>query len=267
VYIESQSNAKVTTPYGVLIEDQTGGYSILTKAGNVIFNYNGDANSDYTIKSDTEDMVWVDASADKVYLGGTTNGIEVSKGGELKLLGTATVWDDLRIEPIAKGTGSNNPSFANWAGGISLYEFDNATAGSEKEVWFNVQMPHGWKEGSVVEPHIHWLPKTAGTAGQVVRWGLEYSKSAIGGTFSTTTTTVYGTTIVGGGAITTANAHLLTDFASIDMTGDTISTVLVCRLFRNSSDAADTYTGTAGLLYIDWHVELDAMGSKTELAK
>lgn len=245
--------------------------AIETNAGNVIFNEGGDASTDFRVESDTEpNMLFVDANADTdgaVYLGGTTNGIKVNKGGEMTFIGTATVWDDLRIEPIAKGTGSNNPTFGTWAGGISLYEFDNATAGSEKEVWFNVQMPHGWKEGSTVEPHVHWLPKTAGTAGQVIRWGLEYSKAKIGTAFSTTPTTVYGTTIVGGGAITTANAHLLTDFAGIDMTGDTISTVLVCRLFRNSSDAADTYTGTAGLLYIDWHVELDTFGSKTELAK
>ena len=111
------------------------------------------------------------------------------------------------------------------------------------------------------------MNKTAGTAGQVIRWGIEYTKATIGGTFSSSPTTVYATTIAGGGDITVANEHLLTDFASIDMTGDTLSTVLVCRVFRNSSNAADTYGGTAGLLYLDWHYEIDAMGSKTELAK
>lgn len=272
--VDTSTGAVGTNKYGFWcgnIQGATNNYAIQTNAGNVVFNEGGDANSDFRVESDTEaNMLFVDANANtdgSLYLGGTTNGIEIKKGGELELLGTATVWDDLRIEPVVRSTGVKAPTFTSWAGGLYLYDFDDAVVASEKEVFFTVQMPHGWKEGSAVEPHVHWLNKTAGTAGQVIRWGLEYSKAKIGATFSTTTTTVYGTTIAGGGDITVANEHMLTDFASIDMTGDTISTVLICRLFRNSSDAADTYAGTAGLLYIDWHVEINSMGSKTELAK
>ena len=256
--------------YGLEIQDQTAGttnYSLLVRGGPVVLNENGTAAGDFRAEADTEpDMILLDASADALYLGGQTNGIKIDKGGELTLIGTATRWDDLRIEPVVRGTGAKNPAFEVWLNGVYLYSFDDATAGSEKEVWFQVQMPHSWKEGSTVEPHVHWTNKTAGTAGQVIRWGIEYTKAAIGGTFGATTT-IYGTTIVGGGDITVANEHLLTDFAGVDMTGDTLSTVIACRLFRNSSNAADTYTGTAGLLYIDWHYEIDALGSKTELSK
>ena len=261
-----------TNAYGVFIGSlaNTGAttkYAIYTTNGNVILNDGGDPDSDFRVAADTEpSMIFNDASADALYLGGTTNGVKIDKGGELTLIGTATRWDDLRVEPVVRGTGAKNPSFAVWLNGVYLYDFDDATAGSEKEVWFSVQMPHSWKEGSTVEPHVHWTNKTAGTAGQVIRWGIEYTKAPIGGTFGATTT-IYGTTIVGGGDITVANEHLLTDFAGVDMTGDTLSTVIACRLFRNSSNAADTYTGTAGLLYIDWHYEIDSMGSKTELAK
>lgn len=240
----------------------------ITGTGGAVFNEAGTATGDLRAESDTEpDMVFLDASADALYLGGQTNGIKIEKGGELTLIGTATRWDDLRIEPVERNTGAKAPSFVSWVGGLYLYDFDDALAAAEKELFFTVQLPHTWKEGSAVEPHIHWTNKTAGTAGQVIRWGIEYTKAVIGGTFSSSPTTVYATTIAGGGDITVANEHMLTDFASIDMTGDTISTVLVCRIFRNSSNAADTYTGTAGLLYLDWHYEIDAMGSKTELAK
>jgi len=51
------------------------------------------------------------------------------------------------------------------------------------------------------------------------------------------------------------------------MTGDELSTVLICRLFRNSSHANDTYGGTAGLLYIDAHYQVDSFGSDEELVK
>lgn len=172
-------------------------------------------------------------------------------------------WDDLRFDPTARNTGAKAPSFALWKSGLYLYDFDNAAAGSEKEVFFNVQMPHGWREGTEVYPHVHWLNKTAGGAGELIRWGLEYSVTAIGAAFPATTT-IYGTTIEGGGLITTVDSHLITSFAPIAMTGNRISTVIVCRMFRNSSDAADTYTGTAGLLYIDWHYQTGRPGSRNE---
>ena len=56
----------------------------------------------------------------------------------------------------------------------------------------------------------------------------------------------------------------ITEFADIDMTGDALSTILLCRLFRNSSNAADSFTGSAMLLYIDCHVEMSQLGSKDE---
>jgi len=54
------------------------------------------------------------------------------------------------------------------------------------------------------------------------------------------------------------------EFADIDMTGDALSTILLCRLFRNSSNAADSFTGHVGLLYIDIHIEYAQLGSNEE---
>lgn len=174
-------------------------------------------------------------------------------------------WDDLRTEPDTKGTGAKNPSFASWINGLFTYDFDNALVAAEKEVWFNVQMPHGWKEGTTVYPHVHWVNKTAGGAGHVVRWGLEYTMASRGSVFPATVT-IY-TTTINAGDITVQNSHMRSSFASISMTGKTVSTVISCRLFRNSSDAGDTYTGTAGLLYIDWHYLIDSPGSRLESSK
>jgi hypothetical protein len=272
--LANANGATTTNARGIYVANVSGAtnnFAILTNSGNVVFNEGGDSATDFRVESDTEaNMLFLDANADTdgaLYLGGTTNGIKINKGGELVLLGDATVWEDLRLEPVARNTGAKAPSFANWFGGLYLYEFDNAVAGSEKEIFFSVQLPHQWKEGTAIEPHIHWINKSTGTAGHVVRWGIEYSKAKIGDTFSSSPTTVYGTTIAGGGDITTQYEHMLTDFDAISMTGDTISTVIFCRLFRDSANAGDTYTGTAGLLYIDWHYQIDSMGSKTELAK
>ena len=264
-----KNNATQTTNPIEIQSSSSAQMAYITPTGGAVFNESGDAAGDVRMESDTEvNMFLLDANGNtngQIFLGGSTNGIQIDKGGELTLIGTATVWDDLRVEPTVRGTaGAKTPSFDNVFGGLYLYSFNDASAASEKEVFFNIQLPHTWKEGSTISPHVHWINETAGTAGHVVRWGLEYSKAVIGGTFSTTATTIYGTTIVGGGDITVANEHMITEIDDITMSGDTISTILICRLFRNSSNAADTYTGTAGLLSIDIHVEIDGMGSKDE---
>ena len=43
-----------------------------------------------------------------------------------------------------------------------------------------------------------------------------------------------------------------------------MSSMLICRLWRDSANAADTYGSDVGLLYIDAHVELDKLGSNSE---
>jgi hypothetical protein len=238
--------------------------------GGLIVNEQGSASADFRVESDTEsNMIFLDANGDTngaLYLGGNVNGIKINVGGEITFIGSATRWDDLRIEPNARTTGAKAPTFATYKTTLYLYDFDNAAAGSEKEIFFTVQLPHAWKEGSTIYPHVHWVNRTAGTAGHVVRWGLEWTKAKIATVFGATTTQ-YGTTIVASGDITVADSHLITSLGSITMTGDTVSTVLICRLFRNSSDSADTYTGTAGLLYIDFHIELDSFGSAQEYIK
>ena len=107
------------------------------------------------------------------------------------------------------------------------------------------------------------MNRTTGTAGHVVKWAMDYTKAKIGATFGATSN-ISGTAIVGGGDITVADEHMITSLTAIAMTGDTISTVLICRLYRNSSDAADTYAGTAGLLYVDFHFEIDSIGGSAD---
>ena len=266
-----KNNATQTTNPIEIQNSSSAQIAYITPTGGAVFNESGDAAGDVRMESDTEvNMFLLDANGNTdgtIYLGGSTNGIQITKGGELTLIGTATRWNDLRVEPVVRKTGSKAPSYVSWLTGLYLYDFDDAVAGSEKEIFFSVQMPHDWKEQSTISPHVHWTNRTTGTAGQVIRWGLEYTVATIGGTFGATTT-IYGTTVVGGADITVANEHFITELDDITMTGNLISTILVCRLFRNSSNAADTYTGTAGLLYVDFHYEIDTIGgSKDEFTK
>lgn len=196
-------------------------------------------------------------------------------------------YDDLRVEPTARTTGTNTPSFEKWfddAGlaivaasgtsrGIYLYSFDDAAVASEKEVFFEMQLPHGWNL-STIDIHVHWIGSHNDTTA-APRWGLEYGWKSLGQTYAGTST-VYtdGVNYVTGGtdADVTAGIHYISQFASITpgATQNTISSVLIGRIFRNSSSASDTYnvaSNKCGLLYIDAHIVYDSIGSIAEYNK
>lgn len=189
-------------------------------------------------------------------------------------------WDDLRVEPVARTTGANAPTFEKWkdngAGsrGVYLYSFDDAAAGSEKEVFFTIQMPHNWKVGTSIHVHVHWIGAVNDTTA-TPQWGLEYTWKDIGQVFGNTQIVYKAENIDGSGSTdpnVTAFKHYLTEFDEItpDATQDGVSSVLIGRIFRNSANAADTYNAggaKCGLLYIDAHYQVDSLGSRTEYVK
>lgn len=205
-------------------------------------------------------------------IGDGSNDLLIDSTGHIRMQGTATVFTDLVVPPFSTYVGGSNPPLFvamknNGSGSVGVQTFtfqDQNSASNEQQVYFSIQMPHNWKEGSTIYPHIHWSPQTSGT-GNVV-WGFEYSwvnydptsPLAFPNTSILTATT---------DAITAASVdkHLITGFGSITPNANQgkISSILMCRLYRHSSNAADTYTGNAALLSFDLHYEIDALGSAT----
>ena len=209
-----------------------------------------------------------------------TNYTQFDSTGHQTMVGTAKPWEDLRIEPSARTTGANAPTFEKWlddvAGssrGVYLYSFDDAAGGSEKEVFFSMQMPHAW-DGGPIEIHVHWIGDVDDTTADP-RWGLEYAWKDIGEVFGDTTT-VYsdGTHIAtaGADANVTAKKHYITKMGTFTpgATADGLSSIFIGRLFRDSANAADTYNAAGakcGLLYIDAHYQINSLGSTDEYTK
>ena len=193
-------------------------------------------------------------------IGDATNYTTIESDGTIEFNGDATVWDDLRIPGSQVQKGASAPDLVAFlgAGNLLVNAFDGGAL--TEQVYFNVQLSHSYKEGSDITPHVHWSPTNA-NAGNV-KWQLEYTWQNINGTFpAVTTITVVDATD------TTAWKHHIAGFSAITGTGKTISSMLVCRLFRNPGDGDDTYGSDAAFLEVDFHFEKDTVGSRQIFTK
>lgn len=175
----------------------------------------------------------------------------------------ALFWDDLRVPGLSTKTGATAPTFGNFVDANTQgYLFNNA---QDDETFFSIQMPHSWKEGSDIYPHVHWMRTAApGVAANTnVVWEFTYSWANVNTTFPA------GTAITATNSVSGTNwFHQVSSFAAISGTGKTVSSVLNCRLRRlANTSASDTYDQDVGLIDVDIHHLVDSFGSQQEFVK
>lgn len=166
-------------------------------------------------------------------------------------------WEDLRFpaDGISIFGFGSDPSRDTVDG---LLEFD---PDSTERVFVTAQMPHGWKEGSEISPHVHWSPTDTDTGN--VLWRLEYQMANIDGTFPGTWTAL---DILDAGD-GTADKHQIAEWAAIDMAGMEMSCIIKFKISRIGGGPSDTYTADAKMLEFDIHYQIDSAGSRQEYVK
>ena len=171
---------------------------------------------------------------------------------------TTAVWDDLRFPAQAI-----NPAGAAAPPTVDTDDGTLEFSASQQNIIAGVaQLPHTWKEGSTIFPHIHWCPTTTNVGN--VYWRFEYEIQNRNGTFVGYTTS--NTIAASDGTAEKHLTHHLTA-AGIDMTGKEISCIMKWRLSRMGAEVTDTFTGTARLLEFDIHYQIDTLGSAEEMTK
>jgi hypothetical protein len=194
--------------------------------------------------------------------------------GDLTVTGsfevTDTYYDDLRF-PL---TGRNIDVVSGRIG----YDFYNGTVTFATNARFNlaetvsfiVQMPHAWKEGSTLKPHIHWLQQDAT---DLPNWLLGYriykkgSVNAIESDFSNFTLLVASRHI-----FTYASGALeqITTFPDVSMIGNGLSDIVHFCLWRDSANTSTEFSGADPSAIVehvrefDIHYEINSFGSADE---
>jgi hypothetical protein len=196
-------------------------------------------------------------AAGQLRIGKDSNRLIIDANGIISL--GHTVWDDLRVAASAtqKNPVTSKPDYIAFIGRTFAFSFDPDT---NEGVNFTVQLPHNYKEGTSIIPHVHWSPSSA--AGGNVVWSIECSWANMDATFPATET--YNVTVPADGTI---YGHDVAYFLALNGTGKTISSMLNCSLNRGASMAADTYVNEVWLQEIDFHYQIDSLGSTLELVK
>lgn len=207
------------------------------------------------------------------------NYTEFEADGTLKFNGTATVFKDVVIPFLYKGTGTE-AVLATFVGGIKNLQFDVG-----KTIYLeNAEAPHDYMQGSAIELHIHWAVNSAMIAGAKVQWQLECSfANMINGTntgtifcnpanptvFGTKTMVVEYTSPVGG---TPAGSNIYSSFGAIsaaDMANVKIGAGFLGTIRRivKSAGGTDPSSNSVFGLNSGIHYEADTIGSRTTTSK
>jgi hypothetical protein len=168
-----------------------------------------------------------------------------------------TDWDDLPPVPIIGARlGATAPTLTTFISDIQQYTFD----ASDDFVIGATEITHGWKEGTVIYPHIHWATNGLEATAKGVQWQLKYCIGDSAEAFSSQVTCVIDATIP---ANTTDRTHYVSNFApTINGANYRIGAYIVWRLARiatthaNGEPAANPFA-----LAVGFHVEQDTLES------
>ena len=168
-------------------------------------------------------------------------------------------WEDLR----APATAINPP------GAVSDPDIDSddgaflfdSTGIEQVPVIF--QMPHDWKQESIIHPHAHWV-KTSDATGEVI-WQYRYKVwniDEIAPSWSSWITADGRSQEPGATQVT-----VVEDFPEIDMTGFKISCMVSFQFRRDPTNENDDYGADAKLWEFDLHYLRNSFGSNLESVK
>ena len=184
-------------------------------------------------------------------------------GDEYRLLDTSL--DDLRFPATGNklDSASTRYSFDLTDLGVS---FDANARYTNEQLSYIVQLPHSWKEGTSLYPHIHWIQSQAAFPNWLMSYRV-YNNNEAPGTWTNA--------IIDSSEFTWSSGDLaqISSFPAITMTGKTMSCLIDIKLWRDTANTSTELAGadpvaTAVLLKeLDIHYEIDSFGSATEYTK
>jgi len=170
------------------------------------------------------------------------------------------LWNDYNIPGLSLRGGAASPDLIALNGATYIYGYAFDGGSLTESVSGVVEILHGYKEGTDVLPHIHWQPST--NAAGNVKWFIEYYYVVPNGSATTTTTL----SVVDAASGEAWSGEVI-EFGVIDGTDFVIGTQIHFAIYRDPTDAQDTYTDDAILDQFGIHVQVESNGSINTFTK
>lgn len=174
-----------------------------------------------------------------------------------------SIWKNVEPQGYELKSGPLAPALQDFAplSGLQLYAFTDS--GDVNEIFCRFEIPHDYKAGTDLRPHIHWSPSIS-TSGNV-----EWSLDLIIGDDDTPFLSCCGHKAVD--AVVSADVYHSCEFSPFipgSVSGHTIQpgAIMLARLYRDSGADSDTYDGDARLLSFGIHYQAYAQGSTSVFA-
>lgn len=181
----------------------------------------------------------------------------VEADGNMDLLETRTGdgWADIVSELIIRDSAAS-PISTNYKGGIYLWQFP---ADDVREAFANFHIPHPWKPGTMIYPHMHFT--TASNNNGVVRWGFEYTwarrHDSTGQLQFPAPQIIYVNFTI---PPNSADTHFVCEApqdGGIVGTGLEVDSMILMRVFRDGTHVDDTFPDAILGITADLHHEVD----------
>jgi hypothetical protein len=183
-----------------------------------------------------------------------------------------TSFEDLRFPLTGRNidTASGRIDYNFYNGSVVFA--DNARYNIAETVSFLIQLPHSWKEGTDLRPHIHWLQQSSNMPNWLIayKWYAKAASTVISTDWTGHTFSKYGDNAF---TYSTGVIHQLTGFSNIDATGKGFSDCLHICLWRDSGNDSGEFTGAdpssldEHVLEFDIHYEVDSFGTDEEFSQ
>jgi len=189
--------------------------------------------------------------------------LHVTCGAAKTLVLDTTVWADIQFSISSGRVGVAN--FPDWDGTFTAnngeYKFD---IGDYIDLSAN-ELPHSWKEGTAVKPHLHLALDGANTSGgnQYVQFTVYIAYSDVNEVWTETSLTAEYTIPNGTADLT----HLLLSMGDLAMTNNLIGTQMKIRLKRIAATGGTEYPNHIFVTQLGVHVENDTLGSRSVATK
>lgn len=188
------------------------------------------------------------------------NYFEIEPDGTDVKHGNATVWDDVVNSLVGKRLFSTvgKVDYDYDENAISMQPGGSITSQNDRLIW-NLQYPHAAITNGVMNLHMHWEQVSSDQIDFVIQYRIQNNGQAKISAWTTVNSNSVDNSVF---PYVSGTLVQITELASVDMTGASISATVQFRLARVDSTTDDILA-----TFVDAHVELDMDGSRQEYVK